>query len=243
MSEHGGIMLGMQMTQTNKIIIGVVTVLILLGGYIYWDKKSKPETEPEASSATQVTATSTDGNIQLNTSGNGNYTIEQVPLSETVPVPDLNRPVHPASSATVTSEALVRATEKIIPLQAQLKQNHFYFDGWLDLAMYQKMAGDYQGAALSWNYASSIAPSDYITLLNLGNLYGYFLNDVSKAESYYKQAIARGSDQAHLYVQFAEFYRDIVKDKVKAKMIIDQGLSKMPNDPNLLQMKAILSSS
>ena len=106
--------------------------------------------------------------------------------------------------------------------------------------MAQKAGGDYQGAIISWKYASRLAPTDFISLANIGNLYAYFLHDNAQAEIYYKQAIAKGQTQAYLYTQLAEIYRDIFQDLDKAKSIIDQGLSKIPNDPSLLQFKESL---
>jgi tetratricopeptide (TPR) repeat protein len=80
-----------------------------------------------------------------------------------------------------------------------------------------------------------------VALGNLGNLYAYYIKDNAQAENYYKQAIAKGSTQAYLYVQLGEVYRDVFKDAAKAKATADQGLAKIPNDPSLLQFKATLN--
>lgn len=232
------------MTKTQKLITSIVIIAILFGGYIFFDKRSKNEQNTVAGTETNSTTTTTSSGTKITTSGNGGYTIEQVPLSEGTgvpqPIPDLNRQVTPPGSATVSSEAKVLATQKIPPLQAELKKTPSSFNTWLELAMYQKMAGDYQGAVISWTYASKLAPGDFISLGNLGNLYAYFLNDKVKAEAYYKKAIVNGPTQENLYTQLAETYRDIFHDNVKAKAVVEQGLVKLPNNVNLLRLKASL---
>jgi hypothetical protein len=235
------------MQKKNKIIISVIVIAILFGTYIIFDRNQKNPGQLGNSidlnniDLNQLTATSTGGTIHVGPEGSG-YTIEQVPLENSVPkpIPDLNRPVHPAGSAQVSPEAISRATSEILSLQVALKKNPASFDSWLSLAMYQKMAGDYQGAAISLEYASKLAPSDFISLGNLGNLYAYFLRDNARAEMYYKQAISKGPAQVNLYTQLAEIYRDFFDDKTKALAIINQGLSKVPNDSSLLQFKATL---
>jgi tetratricopeptide (TPR) repeat protein len=142
--------------------------------------------------------------------------------------------------AKVSTEAIVLATEHIVSLQSRLKKDPSDFPAWLDLGMYQKMAGDYQGTVISWTYAGRLAPTDYISQGNLGNLYAYFLKDNAKAEMYYKKAIANNGVQAYLYVQLAEVYRDLFKDSAKALAIVNQGLVKIPNNGSLLEVKATL---
>ena len=231
----------MQITKTHKIIISAVAVVVLLAGYIYFDRKSK---EQVTSTDTNQVATTTGQNPVVNSKNTGKYTIEAVPLPGSSGVsqgiPDLNRSVRPTGSVAASTDAIVRATQEILPLQAKLKKDPSDFSAWLNLAIYQKMAGDYEGAVLSWQYASKIAPTDYIALGNLGNLYAYFLKDNVKSEMYYKEAISRAPMQAYLYEQLGEVYRDILKDKIKALAITELGLSKIPGDQNLIQLKASL---
>jgi hypothetical protein len=236
----------MQFTKTQKIIISAVVIIVLLGIYIAFDRRSKVQTNNIPSNVNQTattTATTTDSSSKTSTQG-VTYKIEPVPTNgaKTVPkpIPDLDRPVTRSSMANVSENDVLVATKKIKELQTQLKNDPSNFLAWLDLAMYQKMAGDYAGAVLSWKYASKLAPTDYISLGNLGNLYAYFLKDNGQAEIYYKQAISKGPTQVYLYMQLADIYRDIFKDLDKARAIIAQGLSKIPNDPSLLQFQASL---
>lgn len=225
----------MQLTKTHKIIISGVAIVVLLGIYIVFDQKSKNESDTNLINDNQ-TATTTITNNDLG------YTIEQVKPGDVIPkpIPDLNRPVTQSSKANVSQADISLATPKIKQLQDLLKNNPSSFAIWLDLAMYQKMAGDYEGAVISWKYASRVRETDFVALANLGNLYAYYLKDNAQAEVYYKQAISKGPTQAYLYTQLAEVYRDVFKDIDKARAIVTQGLSKIPNDPNLLQLQASL---
>jgi tetratricopeptide (TPR) repeat protein len=232
----------MEMTKRNKIILSAVVVLILLAIYIMFDRQSNTGTidnEPLATTTTNAIGSST-----VTTTNSGNYTIEQVPLEEGAgvpqPIPDLNRPIVVSSNAMTTAEATASARPVIINLQASLKKNPADFASWINLGISQKEAGDFEGASISWIYASKLAPNDYIALGNLGDLYAYFIKNNTMAESYSMQAIAKGSTQPHLYIQLAEVYVNLFNDKAKAKAIIEEGLLKIPNDPNLLQIKASL---
>jgi hypothetical protein len=230
----------MQLTKTHKIIISIIVIAILLGIYITLDKSKMANKTID----TIQFATTTDSTGKVNTQGVGSYKIEQVPISDTTsipkPIPDLNRETITATGAIINPEAKAAAIEKIKLLQTQLKNNVRDLQSWLDLGIYQKMAGDYEGAILSWKYAGKLSPTNYISFANLGNIYAYFMKDNAQAETYYKEAISKGPTQSYLYTQLAEIYRDIFKDLNKARAIINQGLSKIPNDPNLLQLQTSL---
>ncbi|MBI4156025.1 MAG: hypothetical protein HY507_02210 [Candidatus Zambryskibacteria bacterium] len=235
------------MTKTKKIVLSAAAVVTLLGIYVFFDRQSKQQGQNQVADTNQITATTTGDNKQINVQGSNSYKIEQVPITEKKglpqPIPDLSRPVTSPNSVLVSPEALTRATENILALQAMLKKNVANLPAWLDLAMYQKMAGDYQGTIISWTYAGKLAPTNFLPFANLGNLYAYFLKDNGLAEMYYKQAISKASEQSYLYVQLAEVYRDVFKDLDKARVIVNQGLSKLPNDTNLLQLKESLGNS
>ena len=242
----------MQITKTQKIIIGAVAIIVLLGIYIAFDRKSRSQNVPVSTdtsqTATSTTATSTitlnGSDSQTITQGGVTYKIEQVPITTgsgvPKPIPDLTRKVVFGSDVSLTPEVKAMVEQKVSGLQAELSKKPEYWAAWIDLGIYYKMAGDYDGAVISWKYARKLSPTDYISPANLGNLYAYFLKDNGQAEIYYKEAISKGPTQAYLYTQLAEVYRDIFKDLDKARAIIVQGLSKIPNDPNLLQLQASL---
>ncbi len=237
----------MPMTKTHKIIISLVILAILLGGFFLIRKQAQSPANPGTDTSGVATTTSsaatstTIGGVTI--TGNGGYTITPVPINDTgtvtpQPIPDLNRLV---LSASVSSEAQTRAADKITADQVILKKNPRDLPTWVDLGIYQKMAGDYEGAAISWKYAGRLAPTDFVSRGDLGDLYAHFLHDNAQSELYYKQAIAVAPKQAYLYAQLSEVYLYNFKDTAKAKAILDQGLVAIPNDPVLLHMKADLN--
>lgn len=230
----------MEMTKTQKIISLVVFILILILGAYMVSKKSKNEVNTENGNA----STTADVIIDQLSASNPNYKIEQVPITENakkIPVPDLNRPVIFDSKLVFTDEVKQLITKKIIDLQTQIKADSSKLLPWIDLGMYQKMAGDYEGARVSWKYVSERAPTDFISRGNLGFLYAYHLKDNAMAEMYYKEAISKDPKQTYLYIQLAEVYRDVFQDKAKASAIIDQGLKVLPGDLALLDFKKNLN--
>jgi tetratricopeptide (TPR) repeat protein len=236
----------MQLTKTQKIIWSAVIVVVLFGAYVMFDRKSRENSNVQNNvAALQNNATTTKeiGNTGVSVSGQGDFQVEQIPVAESVPpqMPSLTAPVVFDNGLSLSPELEATISQKISALQTTLTKNPSDFDSWINLGIYQKMAGDYKAAASSWSYAAQIAPADYVSLGDLGNLYAYFLKDTAKSISYYDQAIGNGPTQSYLYVQLAEVYRDIVGDRAEALQTVDAGLLKIPGDPNLLQIKAGLS--
>ena len=232
----------MQIAKTHKIIISIVVLAILLSIYITFDKKYRKQGESNTDKNASTTVTDISGG-KLVTSGIGDYTIEQVPLTEgeiPKPIPNLNRAVTPYAGVAISSENLAFVQKEVLALQTILKKDPSDLPSWINLGLYQKAGGDYEGAIISWKYASRLAPTDFVSMSNLGNLYAYFLKDNGQAEMYYLEALKRDPKQEYLYFQVVEVYRDIFKDISKVMAIVNQGLQKLPNNPNLLQLKESL---
>ena len=237
----------MEITKTHKIIISILAVILLLGAYVVFDKRSKISQDEEdvVDISEEVATTTPNSGTQTVTNSDGTtFTIEKItpPASKVVPkpIPDLNRVVINSPLANVSEGDLAMATQKIKELQSILKGNPTIFTAWLDLASYQKMAGDFDGAIISWKYAGKLTPTDFVSIANIGNLYAYSLKDHLQAEVYYKQAISKAPKLPYLYTQLAEVYKYFFNDLNKAIAIIDEGLKKIPNDPGLLEFKKSL---
>lgn len=230
------------MTNTQKIIGGTVLLAALVGIYLFFDSRSQVDLNLK-DNANNTIATTTNKDVIVDTKTG--YTIEKVPVSskktDPKPIPDLNRNVVVSAGAVVSSEAKAYAEVKIKALQTRLKSNTSDVVAWIDLGTNQKNAGDYEGAIISWKYASHLSPTDYVSVSNLGNLYAYFIKDNGQAEVYYKQAISKAPNQPYPYVQLAEVYRDVFKDIEKAKLIVDEGLKLNSGNEILLQFKASLN--
>jgi len=234
-------------SQKRNSIIGVLVLVLLIGlSVVFYKSKGKIDAGVSSQVGTTTDTTLDTATTTIVDLGGGvtttvpkGYTVEIVKGSGVPqPIPSLTRTVIVAS--TVDPRVKVAIEAKVPELQAVLKKDPTKFDYWIDLGTYFKVAGDYTGAKLYWDYAGRLAPTDYISFGNLGNMNAYYLKDMIVAEKYYNQAIKNGPTQSYLYIQLAEAFRDVSKDTVKAKAVIEKGLKAKPNDPALLEFKTTL---
>lgn len=223
----------MQISTNIKKAIGIL--IILAGCYLVFNEIRKNN---DVSDLGKI-ATTTDSNLPISIDGDGDYTVEEI-TENNIPIPDLNRPISFGSNSSYDENAKKIIIDKILGLQADLKKDGTDLAKWIDLGLYQKIIGDYDGAVLYWKYVGDVANSDYIAFGNLGDLYAYYLKDKQTAEMYYRKAITNAPTQSYLYIQLAGVYKDVFKDLSKANGIIDEGLRKVPNDPALVQFKSSL---
>ena len=239
----------MQLTKTQKIIISIVAVIVLLALYIIFDRRSQNnpvvQNQPTMSAVATTSANVTTkeiGNTGMGVSGSGNFKVDQVAGNVPQPIPSLTAPVSFSGiGLSLTPDVKAMVVQKVSALQSALLKNPADFDSWINLGIYQKMAGDFNATIISWQYAGKLAPTTFISFGDLGDLSAYFLKDTASAEKYYAQAIGNGPTQAYLYIQLAQVQHDIEQNSAKALATVDLGLSKIPNDPSLLQYKAGLS--
>lgn len=225
----------MELKKIHKIIISITIILILLCLYVFMYKKVNNNVDTTGDSIDFTQSTTTEGRL----SNGVEYKIEKIDSSGIAeipkPIPDLDRVIIKSPlSVNVTEKDVESASVKVKELQTILKNNPNNFAVWLDLAMYQKLGGDYDGAIISWEYASRLNPKDYVSIANIGNLYAYYIKDNTKAILYYERAISKSPYQVYLYTQLAGIYLDIMNNKAKAMEVIDKGLKNIPNDPTLL---------
>lgn len=233
------------MDKKIQTILGVLLVIViaaLVGSYIYKDNKFPLEESIEKSKNDEVvvsvveTATSTNG-----VNNDKGYTIKIVPNKSTntvdVPVPNLDRSL--SFSKDTSDDARKIITEKINKLVKELKKDSSLFSDWIDLGLYRKMAGDYDGASEAWEYAGKISQKNSLSFRNLGDLYGYYLKDSTKAEKNFLKAIENGPSQIEYYFKTVEFYRDVMKDNTKARQVVEQGIK---SNPNSKELKSLLTT-
>lgn len=145
-----------------------------------------------------------------------------------IPAPDLDRPV--LISANLSDENARKARMEIQRIVAELKSDADSYDEWVNLGLYRKLIGDYEGARLAWEYAAAIRPGVAVPYNNLANLYVYELKQPAKAEAYYLKAIENDPTTFQWYLVAYEYYRFIVKDEAKARAIAQRGISLDPRD-------------
>lgn len=165
------------------------------------------------------------------------YTIEEIPIEKTIPPPDYNRQVKFAAG---TSEEVKKAVMlNITDLTGRLKKSTLDSEAWLNLGTMYKIAGDYEGARVIWEYLSAVSPGNYPSFANLGNLYHHYLNDYQKAEQNYLRAI--GNNRAFIdgYRSLYELYRYSYAAKAsEAPKILLAGIAANPSSTDLLILLA-----
>jgi len=227
-------------SQKRNILVIVAVVLLLVGLYFTFDKSKKDTALVETDTATSETSTTTEVNL-----GDGlvatvpkDFVFEPVAIPTQSTAPSLNRAVIFASSIEPVVKTAIQT--KVTEIQAELKKNPAKIEYWIDLGTYHKVAGDFSGAKIYWDYAGKISPTNFISFGNLGNMYAYQLKDMVQAEKYYNQAIKNDPTQIYLYFQLAEAFRDVAKNTTKARAVIDRGLAANPNNPELTAFKESL---
>lgn len=213
----------------KKTVWIIIALLLLLALYGFLSRKSNLSPGNDLS---LTTATST-SNSGLDIGGDGDFIVEQVPIDEGIPAPDLARPI--IFSAGVSEEFKRIMTERINKTSAKLKKNPENIDAWLDLAIHWKTIDDYKGAAEIWEYVLEFQPDNSVVLGNLGELYHLYLKDYPKSENYYKRAIALDQTRIALYRGLHELYKySYKKETTAAADILKTGLERNPNNTDLL---------
>lgn len=148
-----------------------------------------------------------------------------------IKIPNLDRPLaFPSGTPVAQKEDL---TKRINSTVALLKENPTLFNEWNDLGLFRKAIEDYTGAKEAWEYASAIRSGNSLSFGNLAVLYGFYLQEPLLAEKNYLKAIENDSKLPYLYLQAADFYVEVLKDKEKAIAILEKGLKEIPFDEAL----------
>lgn len=84
---------------------------------------------------------------------------------------------------------------------------------WFNFGYAKDFLNDHEGAVAAWKKAFELQPLNFVTALNLGNVYQYFLKDPNQAEYYYKKALEIKPDYTGAYIGLMDVYRYNLKDK------------------------------
>lgn len=211
---------GKNKKQTTVII--TIVVMVALGYYFYNDLK---KTKESVSLSTPVV------NIDKATTTTSTKKEETKTVVISAKIPSLDRPiVYPDNMDPKIKED---TSIKIAKILGGLRANSDSFNDWIDLGLYRKILGDYEGAGEVWEYASTIRPKSTSAFSNLGVLYGYYLNSPVLAEKNFLRAIGNDPTYLNTYFQVYDFYKDVMKDSSKARAIIEAGLKSSPNSKEL----------
>jgi tetratricopeptide (TPR) repeat protein len=154
-----------------------------------------------------------------------NSTIELVSDSA---APSLTEPV--AYMEDIPADFKKRVSARIDELRTHLTKESKDFNGWLDLALQYKAAGDIKAAERVWLFLTDAAPTQSISTHNLGTLYHLELKEYEKAEQYFSEALKREPKQVVNYLSFHELYRYSYKqDTSRAVDVLLQGIKETEN--------------
>ncbi len=107
-------------------------------------------------------------------------------------------------------------------------------DDWIALGGIKKFFNDYEGARDAWEYAGVLYPNNSLSFVNLGNLYGFYLNNNSKAELNFKRGLFNDSYQSAYYMNLADFYKSVYTEKkTETPKVLLEGMSVI-KDVNLV---------
>ena len=218
------------MSKRNHLVI--IAVIAIVGAFsysVYKDLKSVTDISVETPTPGLIGNSGT--MVGVGSSTGSGYTLEQVPIAS---IPDLNRVV-------IATKDIDAATRKIMEdnlkmTQELLKKDPNKSELWFTLASHRKVAEDYVGARISWQYLTERYPTDYLAFANLGNLYAYYLPNILLAEQSYLKAIQLAPQQTYLYFQITDFYRDVAKTPTKAQLVVQKGVAANPNNVELKKL-------
>lgn len=225
--------------------LGVAIAILLVGGIFLINKKGGGAGSVSTSTPSTTASTTT---VDL-----GNGTSVTGPAGSIVAVPDngvqppaLSSAIIIASNTSLSPEAQTVVRNDETALIAQIKKTPTRVDLWLKLGVYRKMAGDYAGAIVAWNYVAAAAPNSasYVAYADLGDLYMNFQVDYPKAEANYKTAIAIKPTVIDYYKDLYTLYTSFYKtNQGLANAIVAQGLKANPGNADLLQLRSQIKSS
>lgn len=144
------------------------------------------------------------------------------------PTPSLSRPIVIPASFSPTDASL--AKESIVKLIDAIKKSPENGALWADLGFKRKGIEDYEGAKEAYSYSQKLMPNNAVVADSLGVIYGDYLKDYPKAEQQFRLAITLDPSASFLYIRLFEFYRYALKDDVKAKAILEEGLRAIPGE-------------
>lgn len=232
----------------NIMITTAILAVIITGIYFIYSKEGEVFLNDNNATTTNSTSTSTPTSEENGTTtGTVKYTVggieyelfEDSTIStftlEKLNLETLNKElVFPSNNPVEITTKYETDIKKIL---SSLDKNPLDFDKWIELGVYRKVIGDYEGAITAWINASVIEPQNALPESNIGNVLGYYMKDPLNAEKHYLKSIEIEPNTGFWYYQAFMFYREVLKNEAKAKAIIEKGVLNNPND---IELKDIL---
>ncbi|MFH0846417.1 MAG: hypothetical protein V1851_03410 [Patescibacteria group bacterium] len=213
----------------NLVLLGVLVFMVV--SYIYLDLKESKEDVEEV-----ITDDSTKNSLIENViiTDENNVAVETTEVKiekEFMAMPDLNRELVFSDEYPEQAKKIIR--ENIGKIISDLKNNPNVYEDWIALGLQYKGIDDYEGARLTWEYATYLNPDKFLAWGNLGDLYAFYIRDNVKAEQAYIKAIENGSHQVVLYFKISEFYTEFLNNPERARELVNIGIKQNPDSQEL----------
>lgn len=222
----------------KEIIIGIIIAVVIVFGFVFRDsifRSALEENQPVGEPQSEETATTSPEVSE-------NQDTAVIPSSGATPTAPARayagRPLDEVRFSQEASQSLSvqqknEASNEIRKYTGLVKDNHSYFQGWLQIAFLKKSIGDYEGARDIWVHLTLANPQDGVAFLNLGDLHTNLLKDYVKAEQNYRGAIKVAPKNILGYIGLADLYTFFYTEKKEqAEVVLKQGIATNPNDPN-----------
>ena len=207
-----------------KNILFIIAVIAIIGGigWYFWNEFSTTKDIKIVDDfSSEITQSFLDNEDTSATSEGEGGVIETTSPEETFQLaPAIEQEIIFPDRYSKDAVALLEV--RFIETKNLLENNPSSIEGWIDLGVLRRTAGDFKGAEEVLIFATLLNPDYYLAFANLGDLYGYYLRDVVKAEESFLKAIENAPTEEVLYRQFADYYRTILDDNEKAEEIMKQ---------------------
>lgn len=215
----------------RNLFIGTLCIVAIMVLTIFLTRMNKKQVAVPSTNGTTTTAVQTASTTVVVTTPNGSYTIEQLP--DTKPkMPVIVRALPFTGTFTADQKAAIQATANV--LEKKLEQNPADSASWLSLGAVRKIAGDYTGAQMVWEYVAALAPNNTASLSNLADLNANFLKNYSVAARYYKKVITLDPTDTGAYRDLFTLYTTSYTTGANSPdSILKQGIAANPNAVDL----------
>jgi tetratricopeptide (TPR) repeat protein len=225
------------MIKQNKLLSLAFLIIIVaaISIYIYRDLNSSI---PKALS--QIENDQKEQVLLETSKPGGGYKIEAVDtvnnqkgIEQLSKMPDLNLSV--VNYSHIDEATFKVASQNIAILGADLKKDPKDESKWLNLGIFRKMIGDYQGSVEIFNFVGILWPSDYVPFNNLADLYQFYIKNYPLAEKNWLKVIELKSDYGEAYENLYNLYKESYKEKeAQALPVLLKGVKNNPGSISLL---------
>ena len=133
-----------------------------------------------------------------------------------------------------TLEAIQIHADQVDAVKKIIEENPGNVDAYINLGVLWKMADDYDGAILAWEYAKEMSPTYYSPYQNLGNLYLYDLKDNALSETNLREAVRLNPQLIDAWKSLHDLYRYEMARPIQAEEALTDALQANPNHLDLV---------